>query len=64
MELGLRFDFIEESSNRKFHAQKVIQTNGELAFAVSWTENDMFSTELFSLEDVKANLQSKSWIKC
>ena len=58
-----KFDFTEKASGKSFFAQKVIQTNGTLAYAVSWVEGNDFKVELYSIKEVELKLQYEQWIK-
>lgn len=62
-----RFNFVEKYDVSKndivvFEAQKVMQTDGSMAYAISWKENDLLKIELYSLKEVEMKLRLKLWV--
>lgn len=56
-----KFNFIEKASGKSFFAQRIIQTDGSLAYAISWVEDNQFKVELYSINEVELNLKHESW---
>ncbi len=56
-----KFEFIEKESEKSFFAQRVIQTDGSLAYAISWIEDSQIKVELYSINEVELKLKYESW---
>ncbi|PGK51861.1 hypothetical protein CN918_29150 [Priestia megaterium] len=56
-----KFHFIEWSSGRRFFARKVIQTDGSIAYAITWVEDDEVKVELYTIKEVSRKIQLESW---
>lgn len=56
-----RFNFIEKATGKTFSAQKVMQTDDSMAYAITFMVDGLLKIELYSFKETELKLKYKSW---